>query len=425
MILRAYSERTGWSTKARLIEHDADRSECVVKWLSDGNTERIPASWVASGIQQPGVYLNPDNQHLFKVRVVDNDASRPESPPAWARRAVELFKTNGFVVLENGCGREVWEPLLTACRAAEIKCKKLHATGNRDFGRWSFGVTFGSTLNDPAWLALLRVPAISTIVPLIFPNGGDCVSAGGDFCIPQKSAYQKLHSDITVRREFNIPFPSPFVCVNVAVQECTVQNGAVRIIPGSNVGPHARQCPVVENESEESKMSRALMRVGDILVRDVRTLHGGTPNHEEDAALSRYLPSIEFASHELKQSMRKDVWPCVRCVPQAVVDTLPDVFRPFMKEVLIEDDGALKCPPMRGGVDVQTENECALSSVSTNKRTLSGEQSAGAYMSPKGKSKCGSFRASDHAASTEGAQLEYRKWSRISNNRKRWDDAWW
>jgi hypothetical protein len=75
--------------------------------------------------------------------------------------------------------------------------------------------------------------------------------------------------------------------------------------------------------------------VGAALLRDVRILHGGTPNLSNKI---RFLPSVEFVSESF-QIQYPEWWPPVRCITQRTYDALDKTVQRRCKG-LVADDGA-------------------------------------------------------------------------------------
>lgn len=260
-------------------------------------------------------------------------SSSKNSVPRWALEALEKFKRNGFVVIKRAVSRAMCEELLEGCKKVGKACRASHPKGNRGEGRWSFSFG-GECMSRPEWFSLLKSPIITQLLRVLYPNGGVLVAAGGDFCIPKMSEYQMLHSDICIKKQFDVPFPCPFMAMNVAVQPCGYENGSIRALPGTHTCRNYH-CPEVEDELLASKMSRVLMDTGDVLFRDVRTIHGGTPNEDRND-VSRYLPSLEFCSNEFRASNRGDIWPIKRVVPQHWARELIPEMLPFLEDVILK-----------------------------------------------------------------------------------------
>ena len=176
-------------------------------------------------------------------------------------------------------------------------------------------------LHDIAWVRALDCKPLLDFLNVIMPEGGECVSAGGDFVSGGDvgSKYQRLHSDIgpwdcesdDQVEQLCVPFPPPYISANIAVQHIGSDNGPMRIIPGSQTicCTAYRERVVIPSctEEPESWLASVLqpMHPGDILVRDVRVLHGGTPNRSLE---TRFLPSLEFATRSLRNHSTGE-WP--------------------------------------------------------------------------------------------------------------------
>jgi hypothetical protein len=244
----------------------------------------------------------------------------------WLDKALKSFRHHGFVVLRDAL--ELWKctNLLRACEEAEVEIRKVSPHGNRAPGRSSFGKASktGSMLHDAAWAQLLDCKPLLALLEMIMPEGGECVSGGGDFVYEEGeegcgSEYQFLHSDLrkghletwSQVEQLEVVFPPPYVSANFAVQHISADNGPMRIIPGTQTVSQAAArehaqlpCP---NEEPETWLASTLqpLHPGDVIVRDVRVLHGGTPNR---SVKTRFLPSLEFASSTLRSSSSGE-WP--------------------------------------------------------------------------------------------------------------------
>merc|ERR1711920_65 len=59
--------------------------------------------------------------------------------------------------------------------------------------------------------------------------------------------------------------------------------------------------------------------VGSAIIRDVRTLHGGSPNFSEAA---RFLPAVEFVSARFIQTPRGKGYICKGSLPREIYEKL-------------------------------------------------------------------------------------------------------
>eukprot|EP00930_Biecheleria_cincta_P033953 TRINITY_DN23498_c0_g1_i1.p1 TRINITY_DN23498_c0_g1~~TRINITY_DN23498_c0_g1_i1.p1 ORF type:complete len:616 (-),score=87.82 TRINITY_DN23498_c0_g1_i1:344-2191(-) len=254
--------------------------------------------------------------------------------PGWAETASNIFKQSGFVIVTGVLEPWQCQEVLQECReTADLVCRSRR--GSRGPGRYSFGnaSSTGSVLHLPTFAQHLLDHAGHLLRPLldrIFVTGFSCTAAGGDFVLGGGvSTSQEIHSDIHVKKKDNVLLPPPLLSVNFCVQELTDNNGPMQIIPctqlGAKVGAKPlRLCPV---------------QAGAAIVRDVRTLHSGTPNLTDQA---RYLPSVEYVSAQFRATNRKDRFPPRRSLPYHLFEQLnPDV-KEICREITAAEDEHLE-----------------------------------------------------------------------------------
>lgn len=240
--------------------------------------------------------------------------------PKDLRRAVELFRRDGFVVIADVLNSEQVEILAKGCKevAAEVLELDKGRAGNRGSHRYSFGGSSltRSQLHRPEWQMLLEVQLVSEVVTAIFGSPDYALrAASGDFCLPGAVEYQPLHSDIrdwqdgakTPFSAFHDPtgqmtirdLPCPYVCVNFLPQEVNRLNGPTRQIPGTQKS--RTPIPNLADEPEWMRLSTVCPApAGAIMVRDVRAWHGGTPNVSD---AMRAIPNLEFYAPWFREPM--------------------------------------------------------------------------------------------------------------------------
>ena len=240
--------------------------------------------------------------------------------PADIERAVELFRRDGLVVVENVLNSEQIEFLAMGCSEIvnEVISLDSDSKGNRGSHRYSFGGSSmtRSQLHRPEWQMLLEVPEVIRLVNAVFGSEDYILRAGsGDFCLPGAVDYQPLHSDVSdwadnTRSPFSSFFdprgqmsirdlPPPYVCVNFLPQEVTRINGATRQIPGTQNS--RAKIPSLAEEPEWMRLSTVgPAPAGAIMIRDVRAWHGGTPNVSDTV---RSIPNLEFYAPWFREPM--------------------------------------------------------------------------------------------------------------------------
>lgn len=108
--------------------------------------------------------------------------------------------------------------------------------------------------------------------------------------------------------------PLETVTVWVAVYDSTIENGCLRIVPGSHrerkVGDHAEltgskafKGELKESEFDGDRAECIELKAGEMVIFDVFAVHGGKPNtsHKVRAGYAmRYMPASSFYDHDSK-----------------------------------------------------------------------------------------------------------------------------
>lgn len=182
---------------------------------------------------------------------------------------------------------------------------------------------------------MLDTPQLLSMLELLLPGGGALVSAGGDFVMEHTGSSQSLHSDIYKPLcAFDVQFPPPFLCANFAVHAITDNNGPMMIIPGTQrvadaLKRRGRRFPSTWADSKLSPLDP-----GDMLLRDVRVLHGGTPNQSTEA---RFLPSLDFALTAFLQS-EEYKWPVHMSLPDKLMGGLSPAAQKWVWPGIVSKD---------------------------------------------------------------------------------------
>jgi ectoine hydroxylase-related dioxygenase (phytanoyl-CoA dioxygenase family) len=219
--------------------------------------------------------------------------------------------TDGFCLLPEHFSkeklelwREAFAPLLEKHIAREGHLQ------NRGPGRYYVTLPFTAPFNEPAFYEDEDILAI--VDGLV----------GADPVMPQLatdtpvfgSGYQDIHRDapplFPETGQETLPFQ---LAVNFSLVEVTTENGAFEVAPGTHMlskGEGLRRL-----EAGEIQLQPLTMRLGDIIIRDVRGLHRGTPNR---TATPRPMVVIGYSRRWL---FRPEV--SIR-VPRAVLNTLSE-----------------------------------------------------------------------------------------------------
>jgi len=148
--------------------------------------------------------------------------------------------------------------------------------------------------------------------------------------LARERRFQRMHDDLAcIAKKDNVRIPPPLVSVNFVVHPITGENGPMRVVPGTQLDRgywDGEPC-----EPDEWRSMRLFpLPVGAAIVRDVRTLHGGSPNFSSKA---RYLPAVEFASARFLETPKGRYSVRSSSMPRSVFEKL----RPIAKARVCRD----------------------------------------------------------------------------------------
>ena len=181
---------------------------------------------------------------------------------------------DGFYVFKNHFDKTKVEEWKTACLPL-LKNQMDLEGGNTSRGSQRFYVTFpfAQPFNDAAFY---EDPDILAIVEVL---------AGKDFVMCQLASdtptlgsdYQPLHRDCPpLFPELKNETPMYQLALNFPLVDVTPENGPLEIIRGTHMMTRDEGLKLLE--SGKLSVESISMKMGDVMIRDVRTLHRGTPN---------------------------------------------------------------------------------------------------------------------------------------------------
>jgi ectoine hydroxylase-related dioxygenase (phytanoyl-CoA dioxygenase family) len=240
----------------------------------------------------------------------------------YSEREIESFTgavyEDGYCVLRDHFPRET----LNTWRAAFAPLLEEHVATqghiqNRGPARYYVTLPFASPFADPAIYEdedVLRVverlvgedavmPQLATDTPLI----------GSD--------YQDVHRDaLPLFPEIEKETPPFQLAVNFPLIDVTIETGPFEVARGTHMMTKAEG--VRRIESGEIKLEPVLMRLGDVMIRDVRGLHRGTPNRTHTPRPMVVIGYSRRWLHRPEVSIR---------VPRAALDTLSERARRLLR----------------------------------------------------------------------------------------------
>jgi ectoine hydroxylase-related dioxygenase (phytanoyl-CoA dioxygenase family) len=145
---------------------------------------------------------------------------------------------------------------------------------NRGPGRYYVTLPFEAPWADPD---IIDNDAIIAVVSELV--GSDAVMCQLATDTPLKgSDYQELHRDTQLLfPETGEETPPYQLAVNFPLVDVTSENGPMEWAAGTHVRPKSES--LARLRAGDVKLERALMKRGDVMIRDVRHIHRGTPNH--------------------------------------------------------------------------------------------------------------------------------------------------
>ena len=187
----------------------------------------------------------------------------------------EDFNRDSIVVLRNHLDRDVlreWAHAFAPLLAAKIKRERDNP--NRGAQRFYVTLPFLGTFANPA---IYEDPDVLAIVERV--AGPDPVMCQLASDTPLKgSSFQEWHADtpLLFPETDNNDTPSYQIAVNFPLVDVTDDNGPFETTYGTH---RMRKSEVLAGiASGDIAQHRLKMAVGDVMIRDVRALHRGTPN---------------------------------------------------------------------------------------------------------------------------------------------------
>lgn len=194
---------------------------------------------------------------------------------------VAEVKSNGFCILRNHFNAEkmsAWKDEFLSILKARIENGTASARGAQ---RYYVSLPFRPPFADPE---VYEDEDILSIVNKL---------AGGEIVMPelatdtplQGSEYQVIHRDhpqLSPDLPENEPWRPFQFAVNFSLSKITLDNGPFEIAPGTHLLTDKEARQQIESGEAQRNLVPLLMEPGDVMIRDVRALHRGTPNHTDE-----------------------------------------------------------------------------------------------------------------------------------------------
>ncbi|WP_394790360.1 phytanoyl-CoA dioxygenase family protein [Rhodoferax sp.] len=231
---------------------------------------------------------------------------------------VAAFNRDGMVMLRGHFSKE----LLTAWRTAFEPLLQAHIASDRDnpnrgAQRHYVTLPFAGLFADPAVHAdpdvLAIVERVAGADPVLCQLASDTPLLGSD--------YQAWHRDTPpLFEEWGRETPSFQLAVNFPLCDVTPENGPLETTLGTHL--LERNQALAQIKSAHTAIENVAMQLGDVLIRDVRQIHRGTPNRTDQP---RPMVVLGYSRRWL---YRPEVQ--IR-VPQSTWDALPAQSRQLLR----------------------------------------------------------------------------------------------
>lgn len=186
----------------------------------------------------------------------------------------EAALRDGFVVLKGHFPKDKIKKWSEACLPLlERQIELEGGVTSRGPKRYYVTFPFAAPFADPA---VYEDPDVLAIVEKLVGKGfvmcqlaSDTPMLGSDF--------QEIHRDCPpLFPEFGIETPPYQLAFNFPLVDVTPENGPLEIIRGTHLLSREQGMKLLE--SNEAQIEQVYLEMGDVMIRDVRTLHRGTPN---------------------------------------------------------------------------------------------------------------------------------------------------
>jgi hypothetical protein len=190
---------------------------------------------------------------------------------------VAEFRRDGFCIIRDHFSEDIISAWHTAFESLMRRRVKDGKASGRGPNRFYISLPFTAPFSDPAVFEDEKILAILDNL-----TGGDLVMPELAADTPLKgSEYQVIHRDHAQRSpdmpELDISEAFQFA-VNFPLIDVTPENGPFEIVRATQSITDENASEMVRSGEAEARLEPLLMKAGDVMIRDVRCLHRGSPN---------------------------------------------------------------------------------------------------------------------------------------------------
>ena len=219
---------------------------------------------------------------------------------------VEIFDQNGAAIIQGDLNPEVLHQMEheLVSSTAEVK----HASSLE--GRFRYRAGKPDDYKIEGYCSLLASKTLRQALDLLTLHGSEgsgevgwkAYYFGGDEVSPQTHNMQDLHSDWPAYRTNSMSQGFALV-VAVAPRDIPVDLAPMRLVPWSLLS-REQDYPVRSRGDKDlyEEGYEVTLKAGEILIRDCRAAHGGTPNRTEKI---RCLPCVQILSPQFQRGLSR------------------------------------------------------------------------------------------------------------------------
>lgn len=222
-----------------------------------------------------------------------DNTSAPESPPLGGRglsaAELEAYRSDGFVIVRDVLGADDISALQAVTDEFVDRSRSMTASDNvieLDSGHTAEQPRIrrikSPHANHPLFHAMLTSPAVLDLVESIIGPDIRWHHTKLNSKAPGGGRQVEWHTDWGYYPHTN----ADLLEVGIALDPITEENGCLKILPGSHLGPvwdhyeGDRFVGAVEPGSFDMSAAQAIeLGLGDVSIHHVRVLHGSAPNH--------------------------------------------------------------------------------------------------------------------------------------------------
>lgn len=232
----------------------------------------------------------------MKIKVSSEELTKRELSASHLRQAIDAIHEEGYIILGNIVSHNHLDLL------NEKMTQDSHTIVSSDSDRWEGRRAIGHLQQGAPPFApyifsdIVANPIVEHVSTTLLGEGAFNGFYNGNTNTPG-STQQNLHMDTShLWPNLNPSHPTASVVVNIPMIDVTEERGAIELWPGTHLaGDVSRRLDEVTEEAQRKVRPpvRGTTQKGDVLIRDMRLWHRGTPNlsdtHRHMIALVHYV----------------------------------------------------------------------------------------------------------------------------------------